>query len=151
MQKPENKKPQITKKPAADPFAEFNRDETTIPADIQAELDKKGLVGRWCNINYIKRMGGRHPKGWVPYKLEKTRDEIELFGSGPSDYFQRGDLVLAVKTKEKTDLHKKYLRHLAKSHSVKELMKGKSKEFRDSIRQAGLEDSVKVVEGYDEN
>lgn len=151
MKKPENSAPKIEKKAATDPFAEFKQDQFAIPADIQEELDKQGLVGRWVNINLIKRMGGRHPKGWQPYKLVKTRENIELFGSGPSDYFQRGDTVLAVKTKEKVDLHKKFLRAEAKSHSVKELMKRKGKEFRDAIRQEGLQDSVKVVEGYDEN
>lgn len=156
MQKPSNKKttakkPQSKKQFSLKDFDEFTKDKTKIPDDIQRELDEKGLVGRWVNLGTMKKYGGRHPKGWVPYKIQRSQDEINLFGSGPTEYFQRGDLVLAVKTQEKVDLHRAFLRHEADSHNVKKLMSRRGKELKDQIRDQGLDDTIQVVEGYDDD
>lgn len=151
MKKAPNKKPAVKKKPKKYDFSEFTKDKTKIPEDIQEQLDKKGLVGRWVNLGKMKQFGGRHPKGWELYKIDRSPSEISLFGSGPTDYFQRGDLVLAVKTKEKVELHRAYLRHEAEQHSFKSMVRRKGKEFKDQIREEGLDDALSVVEGYDED
>lgn len=145
MKKEANKKPQIKKKQEFN-FSKFNSDKTEVPADIQKQLADEGLIGRWVNINHMKKFGGRHEKGWVPVKIKKSEDEISLFGSGPTDYFQRGDLVLAAKKKEAVAEHKAYLRHEAKLSCVKERMKRNRQEFKDEIRDNGLSEYLKVVD-----
>lgn len=150
MKKEQNKKPQIKKKPQRFNFKQFNADKTEIPEDIKAQLEKDGLEGRWVNLNVMKQYGGRHPKGWTPVKINRSQDEISLFGSGPSDYFQRGDLVLAAKKKEKVAEHKAYLEYEAKMSSVKEKMKRTRQDLKDEIRHNGLQDYIGVVDGYDE-
>lgn len=151
MQKPKNTKKKVVKKRSDEfDFSEFEQDVTAIPKDIQKELDEKGLVGRWVNVSTMKMNAGRHRRGWIPYKVEKSQEEINLFGSGPSEYIQRNDLVLAVKTKEDFEKLRAYNRHLAKSHSVKEMIKGKGRELKEQIRSQGLSDTLEVVEGYDD-
>lgn len=148
-QKPKAEKPQIKKKSGVR-FGQFNQDTTKIPEDIQKQLDDDGLEGRWVRLTLMQQYGGRHPKGWVPVKIKRSQDEISLFGSGPSDYFQRGDLVLAAKKKETAAEHRDYLRYEAVTSSVKERMKRNRQEFKDEIRHNNLGDYLKVVDGYDE-
>jgi hypothetical protein len=148
MKKPEIKRPEPTKRSVEMP--DFARNNFDIDASLKKELDEKGLIPRWVNIKQMENYGGYHPKGWVPYKRESISDTEKLFGNSTDGYLRRGDTVLAVKKKEDVDKHRAYLRNEAKSSSVKELTKRTKKDFKDMIKSAGMQDSIKVNEGYDD-
>lgn len=114
-----------------------------IPPVVQAELDEKGLVGRWVNAIKLQQMGGYHPKGWQPFRSEKYKSDFK-FGSDPDGVIRRGDCILAVKTLEDVETHKEWLANRVAVQ--RDTNKVKAQEFRDAMRQSGL--NSKVVEGY---
>lgn len=140
-------KKEFTKK---DPV-EFNPNEMyqsilELPPGIQEEIESKGLVARWINLTEYKRQYGFHRSGWAPYKPETALPATNSLAGDAEGYIKRGDLILAVKTNEQQNLHKRRLKHKA------DLYKGynaeKAKEIRDLMRNVGIK--TKVVEGYEE-
>ncbi len=114
-----------------------------IPEALQAELDEKGLEGRFI---YVKNLfQGVHQRGWKPYKRESRAmiGQDFLFGASPDGYVRCGDLVLGVKTKEQCDNHRALLRQKALKQSAGH-SKAKAEELANLTR-------TKVVEGYDAN
>lgn len=120
-------------------------DITGISAELQEELDKKGLVCRWINqAEYVKN-GGFHRSGWKAYRSEK-RDGSGDLGSNSDGYITRMGLILAVKTAEEQAAHR--ARILRRNRDVDMAVKGKTEDFKKLARQAG----ATVDEGYeDEN
>jgi hypothetical protein len=149
MKKPEIKQPTVKKGEFKAPS--FAKDKFEIPEDVAKELAEKGLKGRWISMKELELGSGYHRKGWVPYKKETPSEIEKLFGKSPDGFVRHGDLVLGVKKEEDVQAHRAWLRQEAKNNSVKEITKRTKKNFQDSIRQAGAQDAIKVVEGYDED
>ena len=147
-------RPGTTRKQAANAAFDpgFNIDPYALSDDLKKELDDKGFVGRFVNIEFMKRNGGYHPRGWRPYKRETLEDSeyTSLFGRDQDGYVRRGESILAVKTKEEVERHKAYLAHQAQLCSHKNYMKKSKQEMKDRIRSQGLQDHVKVLDGYEE-
>jgi len=119
----------------------------SIPAELQKELEAKGLVGRFVSTKTLSDNAGRHPKGWMPYSMDKP---MENTLTGNSDKIYRiGDLVLAVKSKEAHARHVKYLED--KSNRQSASAKGRINEMREHIRESKGDKYVKLTEGYEEN
>lgn len=116
----------------------------SISPDIQAELDAKGLVGRWVSANKLYAAGGYHPKGWVVYKSDSVKSEFK-FGNDPDGIIRRGDSVLAVKSKEKADQHREFLKQKAARQT--NTQDRAAAEFRAEMRKSGL--NAKVYDGFD--
>jgi len=152
VKKPRLKKDQFRNGNPIDPG--FSLKAFDLDPEVAKELEEQGLEARYVNIKLMGRNGGTHPRGWRPYKRQKsessTRDEY-LFGKDPEGYVRRGDLVLAVKTKEEVSKHRAYLDYEAKSHSVNRIIKNKRKEMREMIKNQGMGDYVTLHEGYEEN
>ena len=146
-----NKKVKNVKKEAS-PFNpnELYNSALDIPNDLRSELDSNNLHGKWINAIEFKRNFGFNRSGWTPYKAEKLSKAASadsLYGGDPEGYVRRGDLVLAVKTKEEAAKQKRHLKQ--KAGLYKNFNKLKAEEMKQSAREAGVD--AKVFEGYDEN
>jgi hypothetical protein len=114
-------------------------------------LEAKGYVGRFVSIKTLEAYGGQHPRGWRPYKREQNQSSTDFFfGKDPDGYTRRGDLVLAVKTKEDVTRHRALLEQEAKALSVSRLSKRRNEEFKQFVKDAGMNDYVSVKDGYDD-
>lgn len=114
-----------------------------IPAQVQAELDSKSLVGRWVNATKLKEMGGYHKSGWRPFISETYKNDFK-FGSDPDGVVRRGDCILAVKTKEEVERHQAYLH--SRANLQKDSNKSRAEELRSAMKSSGL--GSRVVEGW---
>ncbi len=146
----EGKKP-LSSKPAPTPAAtdDIFGNALALPADIKAELDAKGLIGRWINATTLARMQGYNAKGWTVYRRSAPASDIMSFkfGSDPDGVVRRGDCILATKTKDQADLHRKHLQQKAqRGYNVNA---DKANELRSALGSAGIK--AKVHEGYEEN
>lgn len=120
-----------------------------IPADIKAELDSKGLTGRWLNAIELGKFQGYHKRGWKVYKRTSAPSDIMSFkiGNDPDGVVRRGDCILGVKTSDEIALHRKHLQQKAQhGYSVNA---DKANELRSALGNAGIK--AKIHEGYDEN
>jgi hypothetical protein len=152
MAKPnfKEKRPTIDQKNSKFEFSDpgFSDDLFGLDADLKAELDSKGLVGRFVNIKEVEKFGGRHPKGWRVYKrdnINKSSTEW-MFGSDPDGYVRRAELVLAVKTKEDADKHRRHLDQLAQAAKVTNLIKRHREEQRRAFKEAGMDNYAQLHE-----
>lgn len=124
----------------------------SLDAELASELEQKGLVPRFVDAKRMSEMGGYNEKGWQIYRREKrAADSINpsdfKFGNDPSGIIRRGSLVLAVKTKEKAAMHRKYLNQ--KAANQEQVQKQAASELRNFARQNGLD--TMIHEGYEEN
>jgi hypothetical protein len=118
-----------------------------VPAYIQKELEEKGLVARFVSVKKVAEAGGYHPRGWTPYQIENPQPNV-LTGQVDKTY-RFGDLVLAVKTKQQAQQHRKLLdqRNAGQAQSHKNSLK----EMRDKIREGRADKHISLFEGYEEN
>ena len=135
---------------ASDPG--FSLDPYKLAPDLQKELDDKGLVGRFLNLDLLEQNGGYHPKGWRPYKRDRVdnSDFAKIFGKDPDGYVRRGKSILGVKTKEEVGRHRAFLAQEAEKASYVNCNKRAKRAMKDHIRQNGLEDKIRVLDGYEE-
>lgn len=126
--------------------SDFINDPYFLDKELKAELESKGLVGRFVNIKKLEMYGGRHNSGWVPYKRE-SKDPMGIFGSDPDGFVRRGmDLVLAVKPVALQKKHKKKLHIEATRSKAQTRIKGEKQRFKDYFNEHGLRDKVTVVD-----
>lgn len=119
-----------------------------IPKAIKAELEAKGLVGRWINAKKYQDNYGFHKSGW---KAHKTSPNARLagsldFGDGidAEGFIRRGDLVLATKSAEQQARHKATIDK--KTAALSNFTKSAAEEVRKTLGDKGT-----VIEGYEEN
>jgi hypothetical protein len=118
-----------------------------IPAHIQEELDKKGLVPRFVSMRKINEGGGFHPMGWTPYTVDNPITN-PITGQAEK-IFRIGDLVLAVKTKEQHQKHADYLKRRSASQSTSHAENIKA--MRDKIKDGRADKHISLLDGYEEN
>lgn len=124
----------------------------SLDPELTKELEDKGLVPRFVDAKRMSEMGGYNDKGWQVYRRAKlATDNINpsdfKYGNDPSGIIRRGSLVLAVKTKEKAAMHRKFLNQ--RSAQQEDVNKQKADELRAYARQNGL--NAEIFEGYEEN
>lgn len=123
----------------------------TLSPELLKELDDKGLEGHFVDYKRMKEMDGYHPKGWKIYQRPKsdTMDNQEFkLGSAPDGIIRRGSTVLAVKTKEQAEKHRRYLDQKAKRQRAA-YQKQAAQELRQAARDNRLDS--RIIEGYEEN
>lgn len=117
-----------------------------IDPHLREELNKAGLVARWINATEFRKQFGFHRSRWVPYKrpgaVKPSADS--LYGGDPEGFIRRGDLVLAVKTKDENKRHADALK--SKANLYKDHNKQHAAELRKAAKQAGFE--TEVVDGF---
>lgn len=119
----------------------------TLPKALQKELDEQELKHRFVSIKKIQEAGGYHPLGWTPYTLKNPRSN-PITGVAETT-FRVGDLILAVKTQQDYDKHKAWLAQKSKAQTQSH--KNSVKEMKDRLREGGISNHVKILEGYEEN
>jgi hypothetical protein len=147
----EGKKPLSSKPKQVNPFtSDILGNTLAIPDEIQAELESKGLVGRWLNAKEVYKNQGYHPRGWSVYRRDKpSSDTLNFkFGNDPDGIVRRGDCILGVKTVEQHKAHKDHLD--ARARRGYDINAEKAKEMKSLLGQSGLK-NAKVLEGYDDN
>lgn len=150
----EGRKPISTRKRPAETISydDVFSSALSIDPELQAELDKKGLVPRFVDAKRMAEMGGYNDKGWQIYRREKNiSDTINpsdfKYGNDPSGIIRRGSLVLAVKTKEKAAMHRKFLDQRAENSKM--FGKKQADELRAFAKSNGLD--AQIHEGYEDN
>lgn len=120
----------------------------TLDPALKAELEAKGLVGRFVDAKRLADTGGFHPKGWVVYKRETSEQSNAdfRFGLQPDGTIRRGTVILAVKKKEQVARHREFLQQKADRYSQALYQKQKAQELRETVGSAAI-----VHEGYEEN
>lgn len=143
-------RPSIKQKQQAQQAANRPVDETDMLAvdpRILADIESKGMTCRWINAVKLKANYGFDARQWVPYKSEVKLSDS--FGFTDSEgYVRRGDLVLAVQSKEIA------ARRKAKIEDRNRRMQNAqgrqaADQLRKSFSDAGID--AKIHEGYDEN
>lgn len=127
-------------------------DNLAIDPALKREIDGKGLVHRWINSNTLKSNYGFDPRRWSPYKREgKASSGSESFGYTDTEGFiRRGDLILAVQSKEIATVRKNKVENRTKQLQTAVNGQAASAELRRTFREAGVQ-GAKVFDGYDEN
>lgn len=143
------KKPLSSKRAPTAPsgIPDFFRNKLMVPDDIAADIASKSQESRWIPYKAYVENGNSHDKGWSVYKAPTKDTQTDaLLGRHPDGIIRRGDLVLAVRSKEMCDQHRAYLasRAYTQTHGFK-------KAQADELRQMAKDSDLKVVEGYEEN
>lgn len=141
------RKPLSTKAQPKTRMGSYSQNLLDIPAGIKAELEAKGLEGRWISFKQYADNYGHHRNGWSIYKPDTKSPESVLFGNNPDGIVRRGDLALAARSKEHCEEHRDILKERADRQS-KGFKKAKADELRQ-LAQSGAD--AEVFEGYDEN
>lgn len=83
-------------------FLGTNASDFDVPENCSNELKAKGLIGRWVDINQLRKSGNRHRQGWVPYKFDCLKAGVnDAFADKALDGFLCSQgMVLATKTEE---------------------------------------------------
>lgn len=151
----DGKKPLSTKrKMPSEPIAvdDVFSSALSLDPELLKELEAKGLTPRFVDAKRMMEMGGYNDKGWQVFRRDKKpSDTINTsdfkYGNDPSGIIRRGSLVLAVKSKEKAEQHRRFLNQRAESQQ--NFGKEKAEELRRFARQNGL--TAEIYEGYEEN
>lgn len=130
-----------------------NDDEQNILSldpELRAELEGKGLVGRWVNAKDYQANFGYHRTGWRAYKREASAPRGSLdfdYGTDAEGYVRRRDLILGVKTVESHARHRKTID--AKNRQLRSPAKAARKQIQDYANAQGVKSDVS--EGYDDD
>lgn len=124
-------------------FTEAFKNRLRVPKAVKDEIEARGHVMRWINVNEYRKAGGYHQSGWVPYKPSVQPGADELGGRDAEGLLRRGDVILATRSKEMNEAHKKFKaeRNLRK--------KAYDKQAAATLR-ASLP-GARISEGYEDN
>lgn len=129
-------------------YDEFFNNRLSLPDAFKENLTKQNLDWRFINAEQFRIKGNQHRAHWKPYQVPNPK-EVGIDGLTPEGLIQRGDLILAVRDKKVSTAHKKFLNE--RNQRYQGHNKQVASELRQMAREAGMSDSVKVYEGYDEN
>ncbi len=121
---------------------EFFTNRLQIPDEVKQRMAQEGVDGRFINALQFRENGNVHRSHWTPYVLKDSQF------ANAEGLICRGDLILASRPKSVSLEHRKFLNkrnNLQKSHN-----KTAAEDLRKTIRDAGLGESSRVLEGYDE-
>lgn len=135
-----------TKKVRGQNYDEFFQNRFIVPQAIKDELEAKGLDCRFISYVKWKENGNMHRSHWVPYRCT-AETAADQFGKDSEGYIRRGDTVLAVRSKERSEQHREFLKQ--RNERYRNFNRLAASELRERMREEGM--SGKVHEGYEEN
>jgi hypothetical protein len=126
-----------------------------VEPEMAKAIESNGYTYRWVNATKLASAGGYHHRGWKALPTSELKkwgygkmDSFSFtFGQDPDGFVRRGDLVLAVRPKEKTDIHRAYLKQEADRAS--NVQKKQADELKQMFKDAGVDG--KVHEGYEDD
>ncbi len=120
------------------------REKFALTSDQANYLSANGLAHRFIQEKQYLLANNFHRTGW------RIVADPDFPGANADGVVKIGDLVLAVKTKEAQDAHKKALKKKSDRYSnQKEVNKKAAEELRQKASDAGL--SAQIHEGFEEN
>lgn len=115
----------------------FFQNKLTVSPAIAKDIASRNMEYRWINYKKFVNDGGLHENGWTPYKPPKELSvESALLGANPDGIIRRGDCLLAVRSTEFCNEHRKWLKQKADLQSG--FRQAKAQEFKEKGREAGL-------------
>lgn len=121
----------------------------SVDSEMAESLGKKGLEYRWISMKKYADMGNSHERAWRPVKRSECGmiDQSSIInGSDPDGYIRRGDLVLAVRSKDLGDKHRAFLK--VQADRQKNVQRDHANELKDFVKKSGI--NAKISEGYDD-
>lgn len=141
----------LSAKKAASPILtdDIFGNKLALSPEIQEDLRKRNLVGRWINANELYKNQGYHAKAWRVYKPEASVTiGIKEFKDGrdPDGVVRRGDCLLAYKTVED------YKMHVLLNQQKADRQKGHNTEAANELRKMAKASGSKATihEGYED-
>lgn len=120
-----------------------------LPDNLKSYLTGKGYDWRFLNAKEYRGAGGYHRSHWQPLKVTAEMGSLGLAAVTAEGHIQRGDLILGIRPKTISAKHREMLKEKNKMYS--NFGKNEARKMRDDIARKGLESTVKVEEGYDED
>jgi hypothetical protein len=139
------KKPLSEKKgPSALNLPDFYNNRLQVPAEVLKDVESKGQEARWINYKKFIENDNTHTWGWKPYKkpAEMITADALLNGAHPDGIIKRGDVMLAVRSKEHCDIHRSHVREKTLRQNMS--IKGRSAELRSMARRGNF--GTKVID-----
>lgn len=145
----ETKKPETPSKDTT--FEYFNRDEffnniLSLPTAVKEKLKAEEKDWRFIDGIQFRTNGNMHESHWRPEKFEDPEFKNLVNAEG---YIQRKEMILATRPKHVSAAYKQFLTD--RNNRLKMHNADAAKELKRRARQAGVEDQIKVSEGYEEN
>ena len=142
--KPLSAKPQPARLVLEDIFG----NTLSLDPEIAKTIEGKGLSYRWISMRKWQEMGGSHDRAWRPIRRSECGNigSNSISGEDPEGYIRRGDLVLAVRSRELNDKHKAYLRQ--ESDRMSRIQGKQRQELAKEVESLG--GKIKISEGYDD-
>lgn len=111
----------LSSKPSPAPLRDedFFNNRVSIPEDVKADMEARGLIPRWLNAKDVAANNGYHKNQWLVYRRPKdmvANDDLS-FGQDPDRVVRRGEMILGYKTIEEVKRHRDYL--AKKAHGTK--------------------------------
>lgn len=153
MQVKNGRKPVRLNKPAPIVADDIFQNPLGVDEDLKSLLESKGFAIRFINHKQYADFGGSHPAHWKPISKKKLKElgydtmDVHDFsnGSDVDGYIRRGDLVLAVRSKEINEKHNQYLRQEADRVSSQHTDSAQSAELSEFTQRNGLGSSARVM------
>jgi hypothetical protein len=121
----------------------------SVDPAVAASIEKKGLEYRFISAAKLQANAGYHHRAWRAIKLKDIEGfSGDAFGSDPDGYYRRGDLVLAVRSKELGDKHRTFLKQENARNNARLANKKHAQEMREYVKDNNLEEGMTVHEGY---
>lgn len=132
-------------------FEYFNRDEffnniLSLPDAVKQKLRNEEKDWRFIDGIQFRTNGNIHESHWRPEKFDEPEFKNLVNSEG---FIQRKEMILATRPKHVSAAYKKYLND--RNNRLKTQNADAAKELKRRARQAGIEDQIKVSEGYEEN
>lgn len=121
--------------------------ELEVPPKVREYADKENLSLRWINSVKFQGDGGYHKNYWVPFNFQKAEIDLGLVLGAQDGFIRRGDTILAVRPKEISERHAKYL--AGRNRLYKQAVEAKGQDsLKQTMREHGLRG--RVLSGYDD-
>lgn len=150
----ENGKEKKTKeKPNRDPSVlrldpnEFFNNTLSLPQSLKEYLKGEELDWRFLNAGEFRSRSNSHRSNWRVFVVpDSMRTELGATAEGT---IQRGDVILGVREKQVSAVHRKIIADRTRRQSGAN--KQSANELRNMAKQAGVSGQTKIHEGYEDN
>lgn len=123
-----------------------------VDPKLKTLLSSKNLVARWISASVFKKNNGYNANGWIPLR-DSHLSEYDyqttggIYGGFNSEgFFVRGDLLLAIRSKEKHKAHQ--VKNKAAAHRAKNKIHDDADALARTAAREGGHIVAKISEEY---
>jgi hypothetical protein len=130
-------------------YDEFYDNILSLDNKIKNHLKSEGLDWRFINASQFRAGGNFSRSRWIPYNFRSVADQLGLLGGlNAEGNMQRGDLILATRTKKVSTQHREFIEKRNRQYAG--FNKQQADELKSMAKDAGIK-NAKVFEGYEDN